>query len=174
MKRRIGIFGGTFDPPHVGHTVIAKQAMEQHDLNRVYFVVAKGPWQKNPGTKFPDRMHMVRLALEKHRSWATPENLEAFLPGKSYTIDTLREFRVTIPNDDFFLIVGSDVDLSTWKESDEIPKLCTVSRQYRWLNLSSSTIRERIANDLPVTDLIDDKVYDYILDQNLYQEQLNG
>lgn len=168
-RRRIGLFGGTFDPPHIGHTVIAKQAMEQHDLNVVYFVVAGDPWQK-PITRTAGvhRFNMTDLALDKHRAWARINALEFLRRGPTYTIDTLHHLNLTRPDDDIFLIVGSDCDLSTWKDADKIPKLCTVSRQYRWLNLSSTTIRERIANDLPVTDLIDDKVYDYILDQGLY------
>lgn len=168
MNRRIGIFGGTFDPPHVGHTVIAKQAMEQHDLNLVYFMVAGDPWQKpTDRTAGIHRFNMTDLALDKHRSWAKINALEFQRIGPTYTIDTLQHFKM-VSNADIFLIVGSDCDLSTWKDADEIPKLCTVSRQYRWLNLSSTTIRERVANDLPVTDLVDDKVYDYIMDRGLY------
>lgn len=169
MNRRIGVYGGTFDPPHVGHILAAQEAMQSHDLNKVLFVVSGDPWQKAFRLVTPAelRWDMTVEALAPHRAWASPSRIEIDRDGPSYTIDTLRELQT--PGEDLFLIVGSDVNLVSWKDWLLLGNYATISTHERWLNVSSTKIRNRIRLGLPVVPLIHEEVYEYILNADLYR-----
>lgn len=168
MNRRVGIYGGTFDPIHAGHILIAQGAKEKYDLNKVIFVVAGDPYHKTDREITPadDRWAMTVFALEWHRHWAVPSSVEIDRPGPTYTIDTLTELHR--PDEDIFLIVGDDVDVTCWKDANILHKYAQVCIHDRWLNLSSTVIRDRIRQGLPVVPLITQEVYDYIMDKGLY------
>lgn len=118
-RMRIGIFGGTFDPIHVGHLIIAEQAREQARLDHVWFVPSARPPHKldKPMTQFERRVEMLQLAIAGQTSFRV-ETIEKERPGPSYTADTLDDLRRKHPEHDWFLILGADClpDLPTWYE----------------------------------------------------------
>jgi nicotinate-nucleotide adenylyltransferase len=128
---RIGILGGTFDPPHLGHLLIAEEAREKLDLARVYFVPARQPPHKleEPVSPFQDRVAMLQLALDAN-PFFTVSLVEAERPGPSYTVDTLRELRREFPPDtELYFIMGLDslTELSTWREPRAIIELAQLA-----------------------------------------------
>lgn len=130
QQRQIGLFGGTFDPPHVGHLIIAETAREQLGLEQVHFVpAARAPHKK--GRKAAPAIHrlaMLRLALRDHPEFVASD-LEIRRGGVSYTVDTLRQLAAKHPKADLWLIVGGDNlrDLYHWKEPQEILKRCRLA-----------------------------------------------
>jgi nicotinate-nucleotide adenylyltransferase len=114
---RVGIFGGTFDPIHFGHLIVAEQAREQARLDAVWFIPAPRPPHKDEGrlTRFEQRVEMLELALAGNPAFQVDE-LEKERTGPSYTVDTLAELRHRHPGDEFFLLAGSDTvrDLHLW------------------------------------------------------------
>ncbi|MFO0846497.1 MAG: nicotinate-nucleotide adenylyltransferase [Gemmataceae bacterium] len=116
---RIGIFGGTFDPVHLGHLILAEQCREQGRLDEVWFVPAPRPPQK-PGesiSRFDLRAEMLSLALAGHPAFRVSE-VEKDRPGPSYTVDTLAELHHLYTKDQFYLLVGGDslADLPLWRD----------------------------------------------------------
>lgn len=125
---RIGILGGTFDPPHKGHLIIAEQARRALDLGQIYFVPARQPPHKLglPITPVNDRLAMLRLAVDGH-SFFSISLVEVKRPGPSYTVDTLRELRREFPpSTELYFIEGMDslVALPTWHQPKELIQLC--------------------------------------------------
>jgi nicotinate-nucleotide adenylyltransferase len=116
---RIGIFGGTFDPIHLGHLIVAEQCREQAELDQVWFVPAARPPHKldRPLTRFDQRVEMIALAIAGQPSFRIDE-VEKDRAGPSYTADTLEELRRLHPGREFWLLLGSDtiVDLPTWRD----------------------------------------------------------
>lgn len=125
---RLGVFGGTFDPIHLGHLILAEQCREACALERLWFVVAGAPpHKKGNRTPVADRLEMVRIAIAGHPSFEVSE-IEAKRPGPHYSVETLTEIRELRPDDDLFFLVGADslVDLPTWRSPDEIARLATI------------------------------------------------
>jgi nicotinate-nucleotide adenylyltransferase len=124
--QRIGIFGGTFDPVHLGHLIIAEQCREQGRLDEVWFVPAARPPHKQDRsrTPFAQRVEMLRLATAGQPTFHI-EELEADRPGPSYTADTLAECHRRRPGAEWELILGSDSlrDLSRWYEPARIVEM---------------------------------------------------
>lgn len=129
-KRRIGIIGGSFDPVHAGHLIVAQDAFERLELNEIIFVPAAIPPHKQhlSQTDGEHRFNMLNLAVETDLRFSV-STAEIDRGGVSYTVDTLEMFRAMYPSADLFLIVGSDtvVDMHTWKDLDRILELCEVS-----------------------------------------------
>lgn len=128
---RLGILGGTFDPIHCGHVVLAVAAREQLTLDRVLFVVAADPPHKdhrNDMAAAQDRWRMVELALAG-TDGLEASRIELDRPGKSYTVDTLRQLHRQEPGAEIFLIIGRDnvSDMATWQDPEGILALCTVA-----------------------------------------------
>ena len=124
MGRRIGIFGGTFDPPHTGHLEIAREAFGKAGLDKVIFIPTGTPQYKlreHEITDKEDRLQMLELLLRDER-WAEISRMELDREGPSYTSDTVRELRAMYPQDELFLIVGSDSlkYMSEWHEPEVI------------------------------------------------------
>ena len=126
---RIGVFGGTFDPVHLGHLILAEQCREQARLDRVLFIPAARPPHKQGQevTPFAQRVEMLSLAIAGHPAFAI-EELEKDRPGPSYTVDTLEELHRRAPNVQWFLLVGSDCvpDLVHWRSPARIGKLAEI------------------------------------------------
>lgn len=124
---RIGIFGGTFDPPHIGHLVSAIAVREALHLDRVLMVVANVPWQKvgSRAISSPqDRLAMVEAAVADLDGLEACD-LEIARGGNSYTVETLRQLRAEDPDARHLVIVGADAarGLATWERAAELPAL---------------------------------------------------
>ena len=124
-KRRIGLFGGTFAPPHLGHLAAALAARDQLQLDIVLFVVANDPWQKTGAglevTLAKYRLEMTELVVSEFEGLEVDDS-EIRRGGPTYTSVTLKEMKALFPGAELFLLVGGDVarELNTWKDSDYI------------------------------------------------------
>jgi nicotinate-nucleotide adenylyltransferase len=126
---RLGIFGGTFDPVHIGHLVIAQVALEEAELDQVLFVPA-GVNPLKVGSKTTDgrhRLEMVRLAIADHPQFAVTD-WELRQTGPSYTVHTLEYIRSRHPDDELFFIIGADNLhlLPKWRSAERIAELATI------------------------------------------------
>jgi nicotinate-nucleotide adenylyltransferase len=125
---RLGLFGGTFDPIHLGHLVLAEQCREACGLDRVWFVVAGAPPHKR-GERTPvaHRLEMARIAVAGHPAFEVSD-IEARRPGPHYSVTTLAEVRRERPADELFFLIGADslVDLPTWREPEAIARAATI------------------------------------------------
>ena len=123
---RIGIFGGSFDPIHLGHLVLAEQCREQADLDQVLFVPCALQPHKRDGAQGTDRQRceMVELAIAGHHPFGLSKT-EMERGGVSYTVETLAQFRDSNPEDEWFLLMGDDSleCFSTWREPERICQL---------------------------------------------------
>jgi nicotinate-nucleotide adenylyltransferase len=126
---RVGVFGGTFDPIHVGHLILAEQCREQANLDEVLFVPAARPPHKQNVTltSFERRAEMIALAISGQPAFRLNE-MEKDRPGPSYTVDTLRILTERQPPSELFLILGSDAvhDLPGWRDPSGILRLATL------------------------------------------------
>ena len=189
---RIGVLGGTFDPPHFGHLAAALEVRHRLRLSVVLFVVANDPWQKSalqPVTPARKRLEMVRAAI-RGLDGLEASSLEIDRGGESYMADTLQELRSQRPGAELMLVVGSDTaqGLDTWKRPAELRELSTtvvVDRAGRsggrpgegWpavvvevpgLDISSCDIRARFADGRPVEALVPPAVADFVRSEGLY------
>ena len=124
MGRRIGIFGGTFDPPHLGHLGLARDAYEKVGLDEVIFVPTGTPKYKlnmHGVSEKEDRLQMLELLI-KNQKWASISTIELYRKGPSYTSDTVKELKNQYPEDELYLIVGSDSlkNMAEWHEPETI------------------------------------------------------
>jgi nicotinate-nucleotide adenylyltransferase len=128
--RRVGLFGGTFDPPHLGHLVVAQWALDRLKLDRVLFIPSGTPPHKlgRPVTPAADRVAMTRLAVRGNRAFEV-STLEARRRGSSYTVDTLRALRARSGETRVFLLIGEDSleQFHTWREPESILELATLA-----------------------------------------------
>jgi nicotinate-nucleotide adenylyltransferase len=191
---RIGVFGGTFDPIHVGHLVAAVNARHAMRLDRVILVVANVPWQKEdrPVSPAEDRLAVVEAAVGDV-SGLEASRMELDRGGPSYTADTIEELAKTYQGSELFLIVGWDVagELATWDRWETIQRLCTLIVVNRpgvggrprglagdgWrveevtvpnLEISSTDLRARAADGRPLDYLIPEAAVHCIRARGLY------
>jgi nicotinate-nucleotide adenylyltransferase len=195
---RLGILGGAFNPPHIGHLVCAQEALLQLELDKVVFVpVGQAPHrdvEDDPGAEA--RLELVELAIADDERF-TSSRVELDRDGPSYTSDTLRAMRSASPDDELFLILGGDqaATLPTWHEPEEVLSLATVAvvERVSWtrnaigikiarlkgspgvryldmplIQVSSSAIRRRVAAGRPLRYLVPDAVASYIEANGLY------
>ena len=117
-QTKIGLFGGTFDPPHIGHLILASEAVYQLKLSRLLWMLAPDPPHKleQPITPLQHRLEMLKRAIEGNPSFEI-SHLEIDRPGPHYTIDTVRQLSQLEPNADIVLLLGGDSlrDLPTWR-----------------------------------------------------------
>jgi nicotinate-nucleotide adenylyltransferase len=195
---RVGVLGGAFNPPHVGHLCLAQEAHARLGLDRVLLVpVRDAPHRELEVDPGPDaRLAMVELAT------AGDERLEASAievdrPGTSYTVDTLRSLRETDPSRELTLILGADQArrLRSWRQPEEVLSLARLAVAEREglgtaqvaseleglggaerlvgfelprLGVSSTLVRERVAAGLPIRYLVPDAVAEHIAAEGLY------
>jgi len=128
VRRRVGVLGGTFDPPHLAHLALASAARTALLLDRVVFVVAGDPWRKNHRRVSPAaaRLEMVRTAIEPF-DWAEASTIEIDRHGPSYTADTLAA--LVQPDEDWWFILGADAlaDMPAWHEPQRILELARLA-----------------------------------------------
>jgi nicotinate-nucleotide adenylyltransferase len=183
---RIGIYGGTFNPVHHGHLILARQALEEFKLDRLVFVpAAESPFKiQNHSAPAGDRLAMIRLAIAGEDRFSV-DPLEIERGGISYSIDTVKMFRNRDPGAELFFLVGEDnADrLTEWHRFEELKKLVyfvVLSRSedfqspeypvvQRRIEISSTEIRNRVANQESITYLVPESVKHYIEQHQLYQ-----
>ncbi|HUJ10223.1 MAG TPA: nicotinate-nucleotide adenylyltransferase [Verrucomicrobiae bacterium] len=130
MKRRkaIGILGGTFNPIHLGHLLMAQDATEQLELERVIFIPSATPPHKTVDklASARDRLQMIKLAIRGNKRFEV-DDLEIRRGGKSYSVDTLTQLKRRYPRAEFFFIIGADSlqELHLWREVKRLVTLCT-------------------------------------------------
>ncbi len=198
---KIGLFGGTFDPPHTGHTALADAVLCEFSLDKIIFIPAGNPPHKTD-KKVTDKNHryeMISLATEKRGEFLISDfDFKNEKPNYSYI--TIEHFKATYPDDEIFFIVGADSyrDFFKWKNYPEILTLCTyivVNRkgadvydcfleykkekpQHKALflddfsyDVSSTELREKIESGENCKNLLPDGVYEYIKRNNLYHKE---
>lgn len=193
MADRIGVFGGTFDPPHVGHLVVAVNVRHALALDRLLLVVANDPWQKSGSravSSAADRLAMVEAAVGDVEGLEASA-LEIERGGTSYTADTLAALRAETPDRELFLVLGSDAahGLPSWERAEEVravAKIVVVTRPgseegepppgWRWqrvevprLEVSSTDLRERFVDGRPLDYLLTEPVIECIASRRLYR-----
>ena len=127
MNERIGIFGGTFDPPHLGHLILASEAHAQLNLMRLLWVLTPTPPHKlqQPISLIADRLAMLKLALKDEPAFEL-STMEMERPGPHYTLDTLEALADEYPGADLILLLGGDSlhDLPTWHRPADLVAAC--------------------------------------------------
>jgi nicotinate-nucleotide adenylyltransferase len=187
LKLRIGVFGGTFDPVHVGHLAIALAAVEAVPLDRLLFVPARrSPLKdRDPVASVADRVAMLESAIKSEPRFAL-SRVELARDGVSYTVDTLEALRA---QGELFLILGGDAlaDLARWRTPDRIRELATILVAARpgapeadpmhgarafdapRLDISSRELRARAARGMSLRYLVPDAVWEHIKKRGLYR-----
>jgi nicotinate-nucleotide adenylyltransferase len=196
VRERLGIFGGTFDPPHVGHLVTAVNVRHELALDRVLLVVSGQPWQKlgtRPISDPEDRFAMVSAAVGDVEGLEA-SRIEIDRAGMSYTADTLASLAADDVERELFVILGTDAaaGLSTWERVDEVRDAATLvvverpgSRGveplpgWSWLrvevpllDVSSTDLRARVLDRRPLDYLLTPEVIACIQDRGLYRESV--
>lgn len=191
QETRIGVLGGTFDPPQNGHIAVAEAVLDRLDLDHVLFVPAGDPWHKDEEATPGQRLDMLSLALE-HSEHFSVSSVDIDRPGPTYTIDTLHDLSKLYPGAQLYFIMGDEAfaGIQTWKNYEELGEFATfvvVSRhgtqpevpaklspsvnllEISALPISSTQCRERIKNGLSLDGLVPDKVAQYIEEHQLYR-----
>jgi nicotinate-nucleotide adenylyltransferase len=201
---RLGILGGAFNPPHIGHLVCAQEALVKLELELVLFIPTGTPphreLEDDPGEEA--RVEMCELATAGDERFEV-SRAEVDREGPSYTADTLAELREERPDDELFLIVGGDraASLPEWHEPErvlELAQVCAFERtgvhreaiavkiarlkgaaRVRFLDMptiqvSSSMVRRRVARGSPIRYLVPEKVGEYIEEKGLYAAERVG
>lgn len=190
---RVGIFGGTFNPVHMGHLVTAETVRELYSLDRVIFVPAKLPVHKEleDSVSADERCHMVMRAIEDNPCFDV-SRIEIDRISPSYTVLTLDELKKEFSDAELFLIIGADSynSIHTWKDYREILDTVSIIVMKRnrdeirndlvdrgniliadnpEIDISSTEIRRRIKNNMTVRYILPQKVIEYINSRGLYR-----
>jgi nicotinate-nucleotide adenylyltransferase len=185
----IGLFGGSFDPIHHGHLIVAQVVLEALALEQIRFVPAREqPFKTGRHVAPPAiRARMVSLAIAGEPRFAL-ERIELERPGPSYTVDTLRALRQREPGHDFAILIGADAarDLPAWREADALPRLATLVILSRpgaeiprlpWpvrvvsvpgVDISATEIRRRVAAGRSIRYWVPEPVAECIVQERLY------
>jgi len=191
--RRVGVMGGTFDPLHVGHLVIASEALNEFQLDRIVFMPTGHPWQKLSYSDPEDRYLMTVLGTSGHPKF-TVSRMELDRRGPTYTADTMRDLSSFHgPGTELFFIVGADavLKLGTWERIEKLGEYATVIAITRpgfdltglrpeatWprveimssppVDISSTEVRRRVNEGRPIDYLVPAEVVSYIKERGLY------
>jgi len=187
---KIGILGGTFNPVHIGHLILAEEAREKLGLDKIIFVPAALPPHKDNVNIAPalDRLKMLKLAVRTNKFFGVSE-AEIKRQGRSYTIDTLKEFKRKYGSDELYFIIGSDLlkYLNEWKDLSEIIKMVKFvaatrpgypleqiphyiqTLAIRAVDVSGFAVRQCVREQKSFRYLVPDKVFDYINKRKLYR-----
>jgi len=191
--KKLGVLGGTFDPIHMGHLVLAEQAREQFQLEQVIFIPSASPPHKTEQelSLAIHRFEMTKLSLEGNRYFSVSD-IELKRKGLSYTVETLRELKGLYKDSEIYFLTGSDVldEITTWRDPEEIYKLAKIVIAVRpgfnkfdpedhfaqksiiakitGVDISSTQIREKVRNGESIKYLVPSKVEEYIKKKNLY------
>lgn len=192
----MGLLGGTFDPPHLGHLVVAECARVALELDEVRFVVAGAPWMKAESATGPQRVAMTRLAADGHQRFRVDDR-EVRRDGPTYTVETLTELHSEEPGTAWWFLLGADAaaNLDRWKRPEDCLELATfvaVTRPGHTLDLSgplrgrlrllevpaigisSTDLRWRFARGDAVRYQLPATVERYVREHGLYREARDG
>ena len=190
---KICLFGGTFDPPHIGHLLIAQTACEAENFYKILFIPAYSPAHQNGITSIDHRINMVKIAIKDNPKFEYSD-VDVIRKGTSYSIDSIIDIKkkLKVKKDEIYYLIGSDslIDLKNWKKPREILKEAKVIVAIRpgfrpsdiphWIlkdvhfaniprfELSSSKIRSRWVEDLTIRYMVTLPIWDYINKNNLY------
>ena len=188
---KVGIFGGTFDPIHLGHLITAQSVKEIRNLDKIIFIPAYiSPHKTDAKPSSPeDRLNMIKIAVDGIPFFDCSD-IEVNKGGISYTIDTLMELKKYYDKIEFIIGYDNIFTFHTWKEPDEIFKLADVIVlkrksshppqfedkyfrqaifvQTRGIEISATDIRERVKSGMPINFLVPPKVMEYIYNHKLY------
>ena len=191
---KIGLFGGTFDPPHLGHLIVAQDVFHSLSLDRLLFLPAAAPPHKRhrPVTAPTLRLEMLRAAIGDDPRFGI-EEIELRRAGPSYTVDTLEELAARAPDAELFFLLGEDQfrDLATWRSPDRVARLArmvVLSRDgadisrlmpdfshqplaVTRVDLSSTEVRERVRTGRPIRYLVPAAVEALIMKKRLYRDE---
>tara|TARA_B100001996_G_scaffold378419_1_gene362551 strand:- start:373 stop:951 length:579 start_codon:yes stop_codon:yes gene_type:complete len=190
---KICLFGGTFDPPHIGHLLIAQTICEAENFDKIIFIPASTPPHKNCKTSIRNRAEMLDIAIDENPNFEISE-IEINRGGISYSIDTIKEIKneYKIADNNLYYLIGSDslLNFHNWKDSRSILKECQVIVAIRpgfrpsdipsWIlqkirfaniprfEISSSNIRNRWVEDKTIRYMVTQPVWEYIDKNKLY------
>ena len=198
---RLGVLGGTFDPVHIGHVLLAERAREQFELEQVLWVPAGDPWRKPSRVVTPaeHRVAMLELAIEGNAAFRLC-SLEVERPGPSYTVETLAELHRQDPGGELFFLLGLDAleDLPNWHQPARLIELATLAvaprgaqppspeelerlvpglgRRVVWVEMprvdvSGTELRRRASEGRSLRYLVPDAVEVYIRRHGLYRRE---
>jgi nicotinate-nucleotide adenylyltransferase len=191
---RVGLFGGSFDPVHLGHLILAEAALEELRLDRIVFIpAAVSPFKTDrpPSASNDQRLLMLRKAIAGENRFSVDER-ELHRSGPSYTVDTVRELLGDYPGVRFIYLIGADnlKDLPMWHEIEELKNLvdfavldrgssaeiasCGYPIVSRRIDLSSTEIRDRLAKGLSIRFMVPESVYDSIMTDHAYRASHHG
>ena len=198
MARRVGLFGGSFDPVHKAHVALAHAALRGLALDEVRWVPSGHSWQKDHrATPAEHRVAMVRLAMAGEPCFML-DRIEIQRPGPSYTLDTVRELQAAEPGTEWVLIIGQDqyAGLHTWRDWPVLLGLVTLAVANRpgttaqphpdvlahphravplpMLDISATDIRQRVAAGADISQLVPPEVARYIETHGLYRALASG
>lgn len=189
--KKIGILGGTFDPPHLGHLIIAEEAYHSCKLDEVWFMPVNQPPHKNRIiSEAGDRFNMVKIAIATNPHFKLCD-IELEREGRSYTVDTIRELKSRYPDCAFYFIIGGDMaeDLPNWRGINELAQMVSFIAFERpgftepkgndlvkmvkipspAIRLSSTELRTRIRENRTTTYYLPEEVKKYIEENRLYE-----
>jgi len=186
--KKLGIFGGSFDPIHNGHIYIASLAFELLGLEKVVFIpAALPPHKQSLASSGVDRFEMARIATASDIRF-TVSDIELKREGKSYTIDTVKKFEKLYEGYEFYLIIGADManDFKNWYKADELSELITpvsvkrsgheitdsniLTLEIPPIDVSSTEVRDRVKSGQDISDLVPKDVENYIKQKGLYKK----
>lgn len=193
---RIGVFGGTFDPPHHGHLIVAADVYAALELDRVVLVPSAVPPHKAETVQAPaeTRLEMVRAAVRGDPRFEV-DDLELRRPGPSYTVDTLRALQDRYPGAELFFVVGADnvPELSSWREPEEVVRLARIVAVARGcesidadapfpflsvpvarVEISATEVRRRVAEGRSIRYLVPDAVCAVVAREGLYRDPVHS
>ncbi len=191
MAGKIGLFGGSFDPVHVSHLIIANIVLNEFELEKVIFIPNYSSPFKDSGTTsdVSHRIEMLKMAIADNPGFELSD-FEADKKRSVYTYETIQYFRNNLPENELYIIMGYDSfkNIGKWKNHRDITSNCKIivvdrpgsdivdenlpafnkSRMCPLMNISSTIIREMVANNLDIKYLVNESVRHYISERKLY------
>ena len=193
-KKKVCLFGGTFDPPHIGHLLVAQTIFESENFDKIVFIPTFKTPEKENVTNIKDRLAMLTMAVTSNPNFEICD-IEIKRGGISYSVDTIKEYKeeYELNSDELFYLIGSDSlqNFHKWKDGNTILEHCRVIVALRpgfkpsdisnWIlrkvmfasiprfEISSSTIRDRWKDDKTIRYMVTQPVWEYINDHGIYQ-----